>query len=574
MKTIMSTLVPMSLILGSVRTTEARQKKMLRNKIVGNNKMNRFANAVQIEDVMFWMRHLQVGSLPQRPKPTLRPTSTIQTPAPNPNPLTSPFPSSLITSFPTSSGGTTFPTNSSIQTPVPSLNSLTSPFPSTFLTPFPTLSVESIFPTTGFNGDGGIAPDSSFNCPPASFVGCTATNPNNPVDECTTVGLPCDGGNEGEYCCRDACPRNYCTAKEFVGDGGITSAPTLLNTPEPTLVPTPKPIPKPSVEPTQAPTFPCRITPDARVTELTNILATVSTRVDLNTANSPQNLALNWILNDDLAQICPSDDAVERDVIIQRYVIALFYYSTNGNDPINNPTWRECAAPNLFNQASVNVANDMCTLTTTNSTQIFPDDVRGTNAWLTPDSVCTWGGVSCYPESSSNAGKVNAVELENNGVEGNLPYELEQLNMMRWFSSERGSLSGPIPSTIGKIESLLLLDMDFNKLSGTLPESLWSLTQLRQLDLNDNEFTGTLSNSIGDLSELRFFQIDNNNMVGTIPDSLGDALNFGLIGLSGNNFVGAMPSAVCDLRPSPLQTLVTDCSIACSIPDCCTSCVP
>lgn len=158
-----------------------------------------------------------------------------------------------------------------------------------------------------------------------------------------------------------------------------------------------------------------------------------------------------------------------------------------------------------------------------------------------------------YPESSSNAGKVNAVELgkvefclearqlafchwtsfyfciikENNGVEGNLPYELEQLNMMRWFSSERGSLSGPIPSTIGKIESLLLLDMDFNKLSGTLPESLWSLTQLRQLDLNDNEFTGTLSNSIGDLSELRFFQIDNNNMVGTIPDSLGDALNFG-----------------------------------------------
>lgn len=186
-------------------------------------------------------------SLPQRPKPTLRPTSTIQTPVPNPNPPTSPVPFSLLTSFPTSSGGTTFPTNSSIQTPVPSLNSLTTPFPSTFLTPFPTLSVESIFPTNGFNGDGGIAPDSSFNCPPASFVGCTAANPNDPVDECTAVGLPCDGGNEGEFCCRDACPRNYCTAKEFVGDGGITSAPTLLNTPEPTLVPTPKPIPKPSV---------------------------------------------------------------------------------------------------------------------------------------------------------------------------------------------------------------------------------------------------------------------------------------------------------------------------------------
>jgi len=35
-----------------------------------------------------------------------------------------------------------------------------------------------------------------------------------------------------------------------------------------------------------------------------------------------------------------------------------------------------------------------------------------------------------------------------------------------------------------------------------------------------------------------------------------------------------MPNEVCDLRPSPLQTLVVDCSIDCEIPQCCTSCVP
>lgn len=50
--------------------------------------------------------------------------------------------------------------------------------------------------------------------------------------------------------------------------------------------------------------------------------------------------------------------------------------------------------------------------------------------------------------------------------------------------------------------------------------------------------------------------------------------HLGLIGLSGNNFVGAMPNEVCDLRPSPLQTLVVDCDIVCAIPACCTSCVP
>ena len=131
-----------------------------------------------------------------------------------------------------------------------------------------------------------------------------------------------------------------------------------------------------------------------RRTQLTNILASVSSRADLNNDNSPQNLALNWLVDDDLAKVCPSTDADEREAIIQRYVLALFYYSTNGNDPVSNPTWKECTAPKQFTQVGVNEANQGCDLTTTNSTQIFPDDVRGRNAWLGPDSECTWGGVS------------------------------------------------------------------------------------------------------------------------------------------------------------------------------------
>jgi hypothetical protein len=79
--------------------------------------------------------------------------------------------------------------------------------------------------------------DSSFKCPPASFVGCTAPDPKNPIDECPTVGEPCTDGNPGEYCCRDGCPRQYCTAKEFIGDDGFqTPQPTMVDTPQPTLV--------------------------------------------------------------------------------------------------------------------------------------------------------------------------------------------------------------------------------------------------------------------------------------------------------------------------------------------------
>lgn len=117
------------------------------------------------------------------------------------------------------------------------------PAPTDVFTPFPTSTSDgTTFPTyfgddayAGYTDD--INPDSSFNCPPASFVGCTAPNPSNPVDECPTIGQPCEGGNPGEYCCRDGCPRNYCTAKEFLGDDGFeTPEPTIVDTPQPTPV--------------------------------------------------------------------------------------------------------------------------------------------------------------------------------------------------------------------------------------------------------------------------------------------------------------------------------------------------
>jgi len=48
----------------------------------------------------------------------------------------------------------------------------------------------------------------------ANFVGCTAVDPSDPVEECPIVGEPCPDSTGGEFCCLDACPRNYCTAKQ------------------------------------------------------------------------------------------------------------------------------------------------------------------------------------------------------------------------------------------------------------------------------------------------------------------------------------------------------------------------
>eukprot|EP00571_Detonula_confervacea_P017477 CAMPEP_0172303458 /NCGR_PEP_ID=MMETSP1058-20130122/4995_1 /TAXON_ID=83371 /ORGANISM="Detonula confervacea, Strain CCMP 353" /LENGTH=173 /DNA_ID=CAMNT_0013014279 /DNA_START=53 /DNA_END=574 /DNA_ORIENTATION=+ len=145
-------------------------KKMLKNKKHGDNKV------MDEEDVAFFTRLLQdtdrgkdteLGSLPVIERPPDR------TPMPSRNPTRRPV--ANVTPKP-------------ISTPTP-------PAPPTTPTP--------------------PAPP-TFNCPLASFVGCTAPDPANPEDECPTVGEPCESGNVGEFCCRDACPRNYCTAKEAI----------------------------------------------------------------------------------------------------------------------------------------------------------------------------------------------------------------------------------------------------------------------------------------------------------------------------------------------------------------------
>ena len=347
-----------------------------------------------------------------------------------------------------------------------------------------------------------------------------------------------------------------------------------------------------SVE-TTLPTNSCGITPSEREFQITDNLSVISFPELFDQADTPQAKALNWIITDDVTQLCPEDAS-----LVQRYTLALFYFAMNGDN------WNECSAPADYDPAIVDLANIACNLTTTNATALFPTDIRGTNAWLTPDSECTWGGVSCYAENTANAFKVNVIEMESNGLSGALPEEMQELTAIRFFALERGDITGTIPSSFGNLQSLLLLDFDYNELTGTLPDALWTLAALRQLDLNNNNLAGTLSEDVGLLTELRFIQVDNNNLTGTIPTSLGEIPNIseyaslhsynivqefqfmdenltpfvsiyvGLIGLSGNAFEGAAPSEVCALRPTPLQTFVVSCDIECAIPECCTSCVP
>ena len=95
-----------------------------------------------------------------------------------------------------------------------------------------------------------------------------------------------------------------------------------------------------------------------------SILKTVSDPTDLATPGTPQYDAAEWIISTDESVRCPDDEK-----LVQRYVMALFYFSTNGDD------WNQCGQN-----------DDTCGLMTP-----FIDDEK----FLSSSHECEWAGAEC-----------------------------------------------------------------------------------------------------------------------------------------------------------------------------------
>ena len=209
--------------------------------------------------------------------------------------------------------------------------------------------------------------------------------------------------------------------------------------------------------------------------------------------------------------VCPNDPDINH--ITQRYVLAVFYYATQGYQ------WKNCNAPNDFAcEGQINQANTKCDRTATphfGGTRIGTNE---TNAWLTPTHECSWGGIACHGDTDDKlVNTIDQIDFEDNNLGGTIPEELARLKNMRFLSLEQGSMSGPIPAFIGSLSELLIIDFNYNKFTGTIPNEIYRLTKLRQLDLDNNELTGTISADVGMLSELEIVQLDHNLFEGQIP---------------------------------------------------------
>ena len=322
-----------------------------------------------------------------------------------------------------------------------------------------------------------------------------------------------------------------------------TPGPTPAPTPGPTLAPTPRPTT--AAPTTPAPTFTCNFSPEDRAIAIADILRQVSNPIDFVAPFSPQSRSLKWITEDDSLYLCPDDP-----FLIQRYTMAVFYFSTDG------PNWVECSAPaDLSDPNSIREANANCNL----EVEIGQG---GTDAWLTPVSECQWGGVACDTVSSDmeriEFGKLHltrgkfgqicqfhhhisnskcgscvlladltrifclSLSIEKNNLAGTIPRELQELQELRFLHMEEGRTGGTIPPELGNLSNLLELDMNFNALTGSIPANMYNLANLLEFDMNDNSLSGPISPDIQKMTKLTFLQFHRNQFTGSIPAEVGN----------------------------------------------------
>ena len=298
-----------------------------------------------------------------------------------------------------------------------------------------------------------------------------------------------------------------------------TMSPVAPETPPPTLVPTPVPTSSPTSYPTASP---AEGSPRPTGSSLFNFLVGLSFDGGdaLRNGTSAQHKAFTWLSADQKIESYTSN------VIVQRYVMATFYYSTNGD------RW---------------VMNDR---------------------WLDGGDECQWFDKSGARSPCGPRGDLTTLELDFNNIYGTLPPELGLLSNSLERIELRGGpstfLQGGIPSEYGSLTKMKAFLVRANRLTGQIPTEIGSWGRLQQLDLSSNRLLGSLPSEIGNFKDLESLEVFDNDLRGTIPTEIGNLNVCRMLVLEKNLFTGAIPSEIA--RMTKLQDLVASSNGFTSIP--------
>jgi len=250
---------------------------------------------------------------------------------------------------------------------------------------------------------------------------------------------------------------------------------------------------------------------------------------------------------------------------MQRFVMATFFFSTDGSNWLNNEGW--LSTENECDWYQAKEFRDNC-------------DPSGSLVNLELGENGLSG--SLPPELAFLSNSLTRLDLANNAgtkafISGNLPSEIGMLTKLQYISLRENQMTGALPNEIGKLSLLTVLDLENNNFEGSLTTNIGNLKQLNNLylglnnlsgvissevgrlqflvnlDLHGNVFSSTLPSELGELSILRSLNLSSNNLSGPIPNELDQLVNLGNLQLQNNLLTGSIPPSFYKL--SQLQIL-------------------
>jgi len=151
---------------------------------------------------------------------------------------------------------------------------------------------------------------------------------------------------------------------------------------------------------------------------------------------------------------------------------------------------------------------------------------------------------------------MNTFALNSNGIHGNIPVGIGNLDNLALIALEGNRLTGSLPDALGRLKNLRELYLNVNKFSGRIPSSFGNLSVLIKLFLEENNFEGrTLI--VLETAKIYWYSafiatnsVSENNFSGVIPSSLGSCISLEKLHLEGNSFDGNIPQTLKNLRGS------------------------
>lgn len=289
----------------------------------------------------------------------------------------------------------------------------------------------------------------------------------------------------------------------------------------------------------------------------------------LDDPNSPQNMAYNWIMEQDEMRWDNN-----YPTIVQRFLLATFYFATGGR--LTTASWNVCSAvpenqvqlqmTNSFNTKCVS-ENDRRVCARFEDFENCPEyyerfdlevPANPKKRWLSWTNECDWYGIVCDQQ-----GLVTEISLPKNGLTGSLVSEVSFLGRVTNLNLRENELTGTLPAWTSW-KYLQHLSLSDNALQGQIPSEWQDWTWLETLDLANNQISGSLElpNKWINLNTLI---LGGNSLYIALSESLGTAKKLEILDLHGNTLSSEIPLSLRNLRDL-VEFNIAGCGVTGTIP--------